>query len=51
MHGINGARRHCPELVIEFERDMSREPKTEINLIIKNQFIEMIKATYLTLAD
>lgn len=28
MQGISGARRHWPALVIELERDMSREPKT-----------------------
>lgn len=27
MQGIRGERRHCPDDVIELERDMSREPE------------------------
>lgn len=29
MHGIRGASRHCPALVMEFDLAMLRDPNTE----------------------
>lgn len=34
MQGIRGAKRHWPQLVIEFDLDMSKDPKTEKELDI-----------------
>lgn len=35
MHGISGANLHCPAFVIEFDRDMSKEPNTYHILLYK----------------
>jgi hypothetical protein len=48
MHGINGARRHCPELMaIEFEQDiLSSDPKTRGNVRVSKKFNLAINATH-----
>lgn len=33
MQGISGAKRHCPQLVIEFDLDMSSDPNTEKKIL------------------